>query len=255
VTDAVSNEPPPLLRVVPRRVVLPLVAAIVAVNAANAAAIARQPWSEPDAFAAGTAEWLLLTGENNPSTWLAITQLLLAAGVAAFMGLQASLTRPDRRGWLLVATVFVVLSLDESASLHEKLDDYIGVEGSGLLTYTWVLPALVVVFGVVAVLARFVLRQPKPIAAAFLLSGALFLGGGLVTESLAGAWDDRHGTDNIPYYLISTVEENLELAGVTVFLALVVAHARTAGAVLLVVAGPRRRNGPEADMPSAATPS
>jgi hypothetical protein len=50
------------------------------------------------------------------------------------------------------------------------------------------------------------------------LGAALYLGGCLGIEALGGGYDAAHGYDNLPYNLLTTLEEGLEMAGLVVFL-------------------------------------
>ena len=84
------------------------------------------------------------------------------------------------------------------------------------MTYSWVLPALVIVVLIAARLAPFVLRLDPPTRLTVIGGFGLLLLGAMVVETFAGEWDEANGTDNVGYHLISAVEENLEYAGAVV---------------------------------------
>src|SRR5687768_17855211 len=97
-------------RVPSRSAIRALLVAIGLLNVANAACIVAGANTD------GTKYWLLAL-ERNPSTWLS-TALLALAGVAAWA---AGRGRPDAARWNIVAVIFGVLSLDEVATIHERL--------------------------------------------------------------------------------------------------------------------------------------
>lgn len=80
--------------------------------------------------------------ENTAVVWLS-SGVLLAIAVAAAVA--AAVEPAARRGWALVSAAFVLLSIDETASLHELA----GELGSRLIQVSW-LPSLYVWVIVVA---------------------------------------------------------------------------------------------------------
>ncbi|MDH4148219.1 MAG: hypothetical protein OEY23_23930, partial [Acidimicrobiia bacterium] len=100
------------MRVDLRRLTAVAVAAIAAVNLANAGAILFAPWERPERIGTETTRWLLLAEENNPSTWL---QSMLLAG-AAGAALALAQVGTQRRGWKVAAGLLALLPLDEAAS-------------------------------------------------------------------------------------------------------------------------------------------
>lgn len=210
-------------------------AAIAVVVAVNLVAIAIAPW-EGEGLATGTAEWLLLANENNPSTWLSSVLVLAVAVVLLWCG---AVDRASRWWWWMLGAVAAGLSLDESASLHEKLDDYLdvgdAVGGSGLLNYAWIIPGTVLVLVATLVFGRFVLSLPRATRFGIMAAAATFLLGAVVVEAVAGWWDDRHGFANTGYHLITTVEETLEMAGALCALLVLLVHARRLGPAVLEV--------------------
>ena len=120
----------PTVRVDLRRLTAVAVAAIAAVNLANAGAILFAPWERPERIGTETTRWLLLAEENNPSTWL---QSMLLAG-AAGAALALAQVGTQRRGWKVAAGLLALLPLDEAASLHERLDDVVGADRLDLPT-------------------------------------------------------------------------------------------------------------------------
>lgn len=132
-----------------------------------------------------------LDSENNIPTWyssllwaIAARTALVAAGHAA-----GDDDGVARRSWTLLGWIFLLLSLDEVASLHERLlglaGDSMGLAGS--FYYSWVVLAGLLAVGVAGALAPFVLRVRRDVAACLVVAAALFLGGALGVETLSSA--------------------------------------------------------------------
>lgn len=52
----------------------------------------------------------------------------------------------------------------------------------------------------------------------FLVAGSLYIGGAIVVEAIGGSYAERAGMNNLTYNVITTVEESLEMVGLTVFI-------------------------------------
>lgn len=171
-----------------------------------------------------------VTSEQNVPTWYAVA--LLTATAVAMVAVGALTPRADRRtrtSWFVVAAVLVALSVDELASLHERLGAYgAGLVGDagGLLHFAWVVPgALVALVPVTAVLvlAR---RLPRRVAVELVAGLGLFLAAAFGLEMVGGLVLDLAGDGHL-YALTAAVEELVEMLGVVVML-----HATTRMLVL-----------------------
>ncbi|RKH07771.1 hypothetical protein D7V97_21010 [Corallococcus sp. CA053C] len=166
-------------------------------------------------------EFLSLSYERNLPTWYASGLLLACAAVLGGIARAAGLTHdPTRRHWWALAGMFAYISLDESVGLHEHLGGLLSL--SGVLYFTWVVPAaVVVVVGGIAFLP-FLARLPSRRRVQFIVAGVLYVGGALIMELPLGWWTERHGNDNLMYALIDHLEEALELVGASLFLSALV---------------------------------
>jgi hypothetical protein len=122
-----------------------------------------------------------LTGENALVVWYASMLLLLVAlaALACFLlDWRAADSRSERWksvGWVLVAGVFVVLSIDELGSVHERLSSLKQLDPTGGRARGWVGPLLIPILAVGTFLFVFtwhVGRRSR--AAAALLAGVVF---------------------------------------------------------------------------------
>lgn len=163
--------------------------------------------------------------EANIPTWYATILLFLCGCLLAIIAASKARGRdPFYRHWLALAAIFIVLSVDEAAMLHETLGSMVGNYTNRFLTFGgWV------GFGVVGMLAfgvlylPFWLRLDRRTKWLFALAGVLFVGGAIGVESLSVPYE----MGRPPAYrwaIQTTIEEFLELAGVAVFLAALVDH-------------------------------
>lgn len=203
-----------------RGVIRTLLGVLLVLNAANLVGIALGADDRG-------SRYLLLALEQNPSTWFSAAQLALATVLA----LAVAEGRPDAVNWRTVAGVLAFLSLDEVATIHERLGGLPVVPGIG--SRAWAGAGLLLVAAVTWRLLPWVVRIGGPLRFALLAGGALFVAGAVGFEVLAGDWRVAHGEDGI-YWALTTAEENLELLGVFVVVRLLLAHLQATGRPLTV---------------------
>ncbi len=150
--------------------------------------------------------------EANVPTWFSAVLLVAVAVISlGISGVLRARGGPLRRYWVGLAAVFAYLSIDELAMVHEELiwqlEDL--AEAGGFLAFPWVVVAAPLVAVFVLVYARFLWRLPRHIATLLVASGALYVGGALGLE-IAGA--PLVGL-NLPYVLLTSAEELLEMLG------------------------------------------
>ena len=160
--------------------------------------------------------------QNVPTFYSAMLLLgcsLLLALVAA--GARAHGERFVRHWWVLSAG-FLYIAVDEVLEFHEQLSKL--KELGGVLHFSWVVPAgiLVLVLGVAYI--PFLRALPRSIALRFVISGAIYVGGAVGMELPLGWWTVHHGEDNLGYGLIDAVEEALEMLGLNLFLFTLLDH-------------------------------
>ncbi len=162
-------------------------------------------------------QFFSLSVEGNFPTWYAA---LLLAGCGFVLWAIAAGARqtaaPFQRHWTFLGAVFLYMSLDEAVELHEHLGEI--VELHGVLFFSWVVPAAVIVLLLGIAYLRFLKHLPVKTRWRFIWAGTLYIGGALVLELPLGFWAERAGRDNLAYALIDWVEETLELLGASLFL-------------------------------------
>lgn len=169
-------------------------------------------------FVDGLLPMLSLSYEHNLPTWFSSCLLFSCALALAGIARRASQDRSrDRTHWTALAVIFFYLSFDEASQVHEHLGRLF--DGEGVLYFSWVIPAALIVSVVGTVYLPFLLRLPRRRRGQFIIAGVLYVSGALLMELPLGWWTERAGNDNLTYAAIDHVEEWLEMVGAAVFLA------------------------------------
>jgi hypothetical protein len=198
-------------------------------------------------FVRTAAAFLYVDNEKNLPTAFAVFLLLFAFLLLATV---ATLERQARgswaRHWALLTAGFAVMAIDEAWSLHERLirpgRTLLGGGEHGVFFYAWVLFGIALLIVLVPVFLRFLISLPAATRTRFIAAGALFVGGAIGTELLAGLFNEHfglhldkggYGVRHLQYSFIATVEEGLEFAGSIFFIrALLLYCAEQYGGVL-----------------------
>lgn len=166
----------------------------------------------------------ILDNENNIPTWFSSALFLAGAGLCTLL---ARLEPRRRRGWTGLAIVFLVLSADETASLHEAVNSTLraGLGLHGALRFAWLLPAFVVLVILGAVYAGFLWHLPRATRFRLAVSAIVYLAGAVGSEMVGGWYWDAVGDETLGYGIITTVEELLEMVGLALLVYALTAHA------------------------------
>lgn len=167
--------------------------------------------------------------------WLLCSVLL--AGIA--FSDRASATRHARQ-WGALALIFLFLFTDELLQFHEEIGEPLrnALGTSGVLYYAWIMPALVLLAILGALYAGFVVALPAEIRRLFLIAGAIFVAGAIGMEMVGGYMASSYGLESAALQASSTVEELLEMLGITIFIhALLEYMRRYVGEMIIPPAG------------------
>jgi hypothetical protein len=164
-----------------------------------------------------------LDAEQAIPAWFSSMDLFFCAVLIATIAVQERGSRFVRHWWVLAAG-FVVMSIDESVSLHEVLNEKLdGLLGTGP-KLVWGIPAMILCGFVGLAFVRFLRHLPRKYAAMFLIAGATFVFAAAGLEQVGGAILDAHGgienprsSANFPYVAETTLEESLEMLSVALF--------------------------------------
>jgi hypothetical protein len=126
------------------------------------------------------------------------------------------------RYWLYLSLLFLLLSVDEASSIHEKftqLQRYTGVLVPFIQTHSWLLYGVLFTVVVGVFFIPFLVALPARTALWMMLAGAIFLCGAIGVESL-GAWfryRNIAGHHDLMDNLRRLVEESCEMYGIALF--------------------------------------
>jgi hypothetical protein len=155
--------------------------------------------------------------ENNVSTYFN-TVILAVAAFLIFVIASTKHAQKDkyRYEWSLLGLVFLYLSIDEAAVIHEAFSKLFkdSPDMSGWLHYKWVIPGSIAVLLLALMFLRFFLHLDKRYKILFFLSSGVYLAGALGSELVSGRYANQYGTKSIAYSAMTTVEESLEWLGV-----------------------------------------
>ncbi len=161
---------------------------------------------------------IALDTENCLGSYYSSVLMIIAALLMTVTG-QSCGTRRRQTQWYVLAFVFVLMSVDESASFHEVLISPLRplFSFSSYLHYAWIVPgaAFVLLFGLAYI--PFVFAMKPQMRNRIIAAGALFVTGALGMEAIGGHFFSAGGAGN-PYYIASfLIEETLEIVGLTIF--------------------------------------
>jgi hypothetical protein len=194
--------------------------------------------------------------ERSIPAWFESLQFLLCSILLAVVAV-AKKQRGDRYSlhWSVLSIIFLLLSLDEVASIHEAigqqsehlLHSATGFTPSGAISFFWVVPGAAFTLIVVLAYLRFLAHLPQTTRRLFLFAGALFVLGALGIEMLSaqvlsssegivnwvvssGSMVDRGSASAIPRLIVglqTSIEEMFEMLGLTAFVYALLAYIRS----------------------------
>ena len=164
---------------------------------------------------------LSVNAEATIPTWYATLLLFISSVLVALIAIAKRRNQePQARHWLGLAFIFLYLSMDEGAVIHEIISTPLqeALNTTGYLVFAWLIVFIPLVILFVLIYLRFLFRLPPRTRNLFILAGALFVGGAVFVEAIsANRWYLDNGV-SFPYLAIATVEEFCEMLGVVVFI-------------------------------------
>lgn len=161
--------------------------------------------------------------DANLTTWYSSVTLLFCSVLLAIIACSKKQEYDQfSRHWQILTIIFAVMSLDEVAMLHERAGNLIeklsSVEYTGWLNYQWVLLGIPLTIIIAIAYLRFIIHLPRRTRNLFILAGALYVGGALGLEILAGHQESLNTSNQFLFKLFTTIEELWEKLGVLVFI-------------------------------------
>jgi hypothetical protein len=172
-----------------------------------------------------------LSYEGNVPTFYSAVILSFAGCLLAFSAIAA---RKSGAGfvphWWILALGFFYIAIDEVFSIHELAGGLMNL--SGVLYFSWVVPAFILVLVILLSYVRFLRHLPRQTTIRFLVAGALYVGGAVGMELPLGYWTEKHGSHNLGYALIDAVEESMEMIAINLFILWLLDHLADSRVVL-----------------------
>ncbi len=169
----------------------------------------------------GLANRFDLDEEVTVPTWYATSTLLICSALLAVI---ASVVRQQGgryfKSWVGLAVIFLLASIDEGSGFHEL--SMRGVRRAfdlpSYFYFAWVIPGFIIVITFVAVYLKFWLHLPARTRWLFAAAATLFVSGSIGFEIAGGHITALRGQHNLPFQLVATIEESLEMFGILVFI-------------------------------------
>ncbi|UZO80481.1 hypothetical protein NBT05_16205 [Aquimarina sp. ERC-38] len=128
--------------------------------------------------------------------------------------------------WVILGILFLFLGLDELLRIHEKIGQATSkvLDTSGIFYYAWIIPYVSVLLILSFLLLRPFLQLPASTRNGFMMAGGLFVLGAVGLEMISGWYEDTYNIADynlyrtLPIFFMYTVEELLEMIGVTYFI-------------------------------------
>ena len=157
--------------------------------------------------------------EANVPTYYNTIILFIPAMLFAIIGAwKTSIKDKFRFQWFGLALVFLYLSIDEAAVLHEKLitpmRSLFNFERyGGIFYFAWVIPGLAVILLFMLAYLRFFLHLENKYKFLFFISLSIYVSGIIGGEMLSGHFAETIGLKNFTYASYTSLEESLEWIG------------------------------------------
>lgn len=157
-----------------------------------------------------------MDAESNVPTFINSLMLFIASLLIAAIGSwKMSIRDKYRFQWVILAFIFLLLSIDEVATLHERLIKpmraIFGAEG--IFYFAWIIPGIIAVLVFLFSYLTFFLHLEKKFKLLFFLSLAVYITGVIGGEMVSGYFASNLGLKNFTYAIVATVEESVEMIG------------------------------------------
>lgn len=159
--------------------------------------------------------------EMNIPTYFS-TLILLFASCLLFVIAKRKKAQKDRFRihWAGLGWILLLFSIDEFTAMHERLSKLFKAfpDFNGLFFFKWVIPGIIFVALFALLYLLFFLHLEGKYKLLFLASAILFFGGALGFEIIGGRFANYNDTRNFSFQMIATVEEVLEMVGVSLLI-------------------------------------
>jgi hypothetical protein len=162
--------------------------------------------------------------EHNIPTFFSTTLILICfLLLIAISSLKSSHREYFVFHWQVLAAIFFLMAIDETASIHERLVDptrKILSSGNhlGIFHFSWVIPGIAFIALLSIFFLQFWLHLPAKTRYSFLVAAIVYISGVIGFEMIGGYYAELYGKENLIYNFFVTIEESLEMIGIIVFI-------------------------------------
>ena len=161
----------------------------------------------------GFVDFIDVDVEGNFPNWFSSTGLL----VCSFLLWKTACGAKDWRiHWKLLAGIFLYLSIDEEAGIHDRISEPLRemIHPTGFFYFAWVIPAAVLLVLFAVFFFKFWTALPLRIRLWMMAAGVVYVGGAFFMEMLGGELHAIRSSSRITYEFIITIEEYMEMIGI-----------------------------------------
>ncbi|MBI3150712.1 MAG: hypothetical protein HYZ21_01120 [Chloroflexi bacterium] len=157
-----------------------------------------------------------LDAEGNVTTFVNALLLFIPSLLLTVIGMwKITVKDKFRFHWIGLALIFLFLSIDEAAVIHESMIKpmraIVGAEG--FFYFAWVIPGMVIVAAFGLVYLMFFLHLENKFKILFLLSLGVYISGVIGGEMVSGYYASSIGQKNFTYAVVASLEESIEYIG------------------------------------------
>ncbi len=155
--------------------------------------------------------------EANFPTFVNFALLVTASALTMLVAINSWKTNDDWRWhWLALGALFLFMSFDEAAQVHEPVGTYLtrGIDGRGFLQWTWVIAGMSIVLLLFIMGFRFLRALSGNVRRILLGAWVVYLSGALGLE-MVSAFLSYNEMEN--FRVVTLIEETFEMAGAGLF--------------------------------------
>ncbi len=160
--------------------------------------------------------------ERNLPTFFSVLFLLIATLMLYSISVEKSAQKDRFRfHWWFMAILFFMVAADEFMATHELISEIVRdkYQVTGIFYYAWVIPFGILIMALGVIYSGFIFRYlPVNIRNLMILSAALYVGGSIGMEMVGSYFYLRSGAENMTNAVLTSIEEGLEMTGISVFI-------------------------------------
>lgn len=159
--------------------------------------------------------------EGNVPTWFTSFEMLLCAGLLGLIA-HARKLEGDRFAlhWAVLALVFLYMSLDEGAGVHDVLDFSLPSVGyvNNAPRFIRMLPATIFLIVFALMYLKFLLNLPARTRLLFIVAGTIYVSGSFGMGFIMERVGLHYGWNNMTIETLAAMEEFMEMFGLLIFI-------------------------------------